>query len=186
MSSNQFCLGQICIFLKLEILNSIHAYSTILSWIPLSHPASAFISFLFQPNVPKIFVDTFNNPWNPKVVRTILFQILWLNQLGQYKSCRPSPTCTRTCWVSDRRLHLTTWLHCYFNFLVPQVLSHNFPPTARSFATKWAQLTVPRAAIERKRKAGGNCYNLSCLRQLYYATWHSLKKKTRDFTKGNI
>lgn len=136
--------------------------------------------------MPKIFVDTFNNPWNPKVVSTILFQIPWLSQLGQYRPCRPSPTCTRTCWVSDRRLHLTTWLHCYFNFLVPQVLSHNFPPTARSFATKWAQLTVPRAAIERKRKAGRNCYSLSCLKQLYYATWHSLKKKLEISQKATF
>lgn len=176
MSSNQFCLGQTCLFIKLEILNSLPDYSTILSWIPLSHPASTDIFFLLQPSVHKIFVETFNTPWSPKVGSNILFLILWLSQLGQYKSYGPSPTCTWTCWVSGRRLHLTTRLHCYFNFLVPQVLSHHFPPTARSFATKWAQLTAPRAAIQRKRKAGGNCYNLSCLRQLYYATWHSLKE----------
>lgn len=176
MSSNQFSLGQMCLFIKSKILNSISDYSTVLSPIPLLHSTSIFISFLFQPNAQKILVETFKTPWSPKVGSYILFQILWLSQLGQYKSYGPSPTCTRTCWVSGRRLHLTTRLYCSFNFLVPQVLSHHFPPTARSFATKWAQLTAPRAAIQRKRKAGGNCYNLSRLQQLYYATWHSLKE----------
>lgn len=176
MSSNQFSLAHRCLFIKWDILNSIPDYSTVLSPIPLSHWISRFISFLFQTNVHMILVETFNTSWSPKVGSNNLFQILWLSHLGQYKSYGPLPTCTRTCWVSGRRLHLTTWLHCYFNFLVPQVLSRHFPPTARSFATKWAQLTVPKAAIQRKRKTGENCYNLSCLWQLYYATWHSLKE----------
>lgn len=172
MSSNQFCLGQTYLFMKLEILTSIPDYSTNLSQILLSLLLLHLLLFFSIP----IFVETFNTPWSSKVGSIILFQILWLSQLGQYKSYGPSPTCTRTCWVSGRRLHLTTRLHCYSNFLVPQVLSHHFPPTARSFATEWAQLTAHRAAIQRKRKAGGNCYNLSCLWQLYYTTWHSLKK----------
>lgn len=175
-------LWQMCLFIKWEILNSVPHYSTVLSPIPLSHSTSIFYIFHLFPSfsslfsVHEILVEAFSTPWSPKVGSNILFQILWLSQLGQHKSYGPSPTCTRTCWVSGRRLHLATRLHCYFNFLVPQVLSHHFPPTARSFATKWAQLTAPRAAIQRKRKAGGNCYNLSCLRQLYYATWHSLKE----------
>lgn len=134
----------------------------------------------------KILVETFHTPWSPKVGSNILFLILWLSQLGQYKSYRPSPTCTRTCWVSGRRLHLTTRLHCYFNFLVPQVLSHHFPPTARSFATKWAQLTAPRAAIQRKRKAGGNYYNLSCLRQLLLCHLTQLEGKLEISQKATF